>query len=604
MYKEISDSFNGSLKDYIPFPKYQDHASYDALPAENRSLAIKNAEKYLHFNFTGIPATVFMEYVRTGNRKDFETLNFTKRYALNALILGECYEHSGRFTDDIINGVYSICEESAWQLPAHNSYVRDTPSHILPDVTDPIIDLFAAETGALLATISYLFYDEFDKISPVINKMIKAKLNERIYKPYMERHFWWMGNGDEPMCNWTVWCTQNVLLSVFLNPDTDADFRNAVLKKAAYSIDSFLKDYGEDGCCDEGALYYSHSALCLYYCTRILNFVTENAFNSVYSIPKIKNIATYIFKVNVSGSYYFNYADCSAVLSPAGAGEFLFAREIGDEEMMRFAAADYKRDHTSKTEEELNLYQVLSSEFTAPDMLNFDTDRPIVHSDFYYSSVGVFIAHDKKLSVSVKAGDNNDSHNHNDTGSLIVYKEGKPVLIDVGVETYTKDTFSDKRYDIWTMQSAYHNLPTVNNVMQRNGEKYRATNVETFLSDNISDIRMDIASAYPKEANLKSYTRHVSLYKNKQLVIEDEISFVKGDLDNNSYFLSFMTYEKPCIHGNSVSIGNANLQIIGRCLISYETIAINDARLKWAWKHDIYRIIIMPADSKLMMILN
>ncbi len=41
-----------------------------------------------------------------------------------------------------------ICEESAWQLPAHNSYIRDTPQLPLPDTTRPIVDLFAAETGA------------------------------------------------------------------------------------------------------------------------------------------------------------------------------------------------------------------------------------------------------------------------------------------------------------------------------------------------------------------------------------------------------------------------------------------------------------------------
>ena len=34
---------------------------------------------------------------------------------------------------------------------AHNSYIRDTPQLPLPDTTRPIVDLFAAETGALLA---------------------------------------------------------------------------------------------------------------------------------------------------------------------------------------------------------------------------------------------------------------------------------------------------------------------------------------------------------------------------------------------------------------------------------------------------------------------
>lgn len=54
------------------------------------------------------------------------------------------------------------------------------------------------------------------------------------------------GPGEEPMCNWTAWCTQNVLLTAFLG-DTDQDTRRQVFRKAARSLDFFLKDYGEDG---------------------------------------------------------------------------------------------------------------------------------------------------------------------------------------------------------------------------------------------------------------------------------------------------------------------------------------------------------------------
>ncbi len=48
---------------------------------------------------------------------------------------------------------------------------------------------------------------------------------------------------------------------------------------------------------------------------------------------------------------------------------------------------------------------------------------------------------------------------HNDTGSVTVYKKRSPLLIDVGVESYTKKTFSSRRYEIWTMQSRYHICP-------------------------------------------------------------------------------------------------------------------------------------------------
>ena len=53
---------------------------------------------------------------------------------------------------------------------AHNSYIRDTPQLPLPDTTRPIVDLFAAETGALLALARYLLPDELDTAAPGITR--------------------------------------------------------------------------------------------------------------------------------------------------------------------------------------------------------------------------------------------------------------------------------------------------------------------------------------------------------------------------------------------------------------------------------------------------
>lgn len=157
---------------------------------------------------------------------------------LCALVSAECVEHKGRFLDEIADTVWAICEESAWQLPAHNSYVRDTPQLPLPDTTRPIVDLFAAETGALLALTRYLLPDELDTAAPGITARMERELDARILTPYFTSHFWWMGNGEEPMCNWTSWCTQNVLLTVFLLPTTQQQ-RKAAVKQAAYSLDCF-----------------------------------------------------------------------------------------------------------------------------------------------------------------------------------------------------------------------------------------------------------------------------------------------------------------------------------------------------------------------------
>jgi hypothetical protein len=63
---------------------------------------------------------------------------------------------------------------------------------------------------------------------------------------------------------------------------------------------------------------------------------------------------------------------------------------------------------------------------------------------------------------------------HNDVGNFLLYCDSVPVLVEAGVETYTKFTFSSARYGIWTMQSGYHNLPTLNGIDQEPGKEHCA----------------------------------------------------------------------------------------------------------------------------------
>ena len=78
---------------------------------------------------------------------------------------------------------------------------------------------------------------------------------------------------------------------------------------------------------------------------------------------------------------------------------------------------------------------------------------------------------------AAKGGHNNESHNHNDIGTFILYKGSVPIFADAGVGTYTKSTFDHNRYTIWSMQSSWHNLPAINGKPQKNGAHYKASDV-------------------------------------------------------------------------------------------------------------------------------
>ena len=208
------------LPGYRPFPPAKERTAWQGLPLRAKQRFLQAGEAALQTPIAPLPLSLWLDFTHTGRRTPWETAYFSRRARLCALVSAECVEHEGRFLGAIADTVWAICEESAWQLPAHNSYIRDTPQLPLPDTTRPIVDLFAAETGALLALTRYLLPDELDAAAPGITARMERELDARILTPYFTSHFWWMGNGEEPMCNWTSWCTQNVLLTVFLLPTT------------------------------------------------------------------------------------------------------------------------------------------------------------------------------------------------------------------------------------------------------------------------------------------------------------------------------------------------------------------------------------------------
>lgn len=595
MFFELAECYQGTLSDFMPYSPASSRQAWEGLEPNLKREIIKNAEPYLNYNYPSIPATLYMKFCRMGNRTDFEEVYFKRRNVLNTLVLAECVEYQGRFLDDIINGIFVLCEESGWQLPPHNSYMRHTPNRLLPDVTAPVLDLFACETGAELAMIYYLLKQELSRISLDIPKRIMHELDTRIIKPYLDTHFWWMGNGNEPMCNWTIWCTQNILLTTFTTGQSEY-VKSRVFKKATQSIDYFLKEYGDDGCCDEGAQYYRHAALCLFNAMEVLNGVTNNYFSSLYENQKIKNMAAYIDHVHVSGPYYINFADCSAKAGFAGVREFLFGKRTWNLSLMSFAAEHYQANPDPLLQSEINLFYRIQSIFTHQEITHF---KPTSHPkpDLFYPSVGLFIARDKNFCLAVKAGDNDDSHNHNDTGSFTIYKHGQPLFVDIGVESYTKKTFSSERYDIWTMQSDYHNTPTINHLMQKAGAHYKATNVQTCFTDATSFIKMNLATAYPDNGNLTSYHRQVSLYKDtvyqdNRIVITDTI-IPNSDINSDSnIILNLITYEKPSLQNEQILIGQLAILELSPCFshIEIEQLPITDPRLALCWDHDLYRI--------------
>ena len=577
----------------VLYPPYADRAAWAALPGAARWKAAGDAALQDADTLPRLPLSLWLRFTQNGDRTAWEHAYFARRRTLCALVMAEAVTGAGTYLPAIADLAWAICEESAWQLPAHNSYIRDTPQLPLPDVTRPIVDLFAAETGALIATVYGLLGAALDGYAPGFSARLKGEVERRVLAPYRTAHFWWMGSGEEPMCNWTPWCTQNVLLAAA--QCAPAETLPVYVKQAAYSIDCFLKDYGEDGCCSEGAQYYRHAALTMFNALDLLCRIAPGVFDDVWAEPKIRNMAEYIVNMHIAGPYYLNFADCSPLAGARGVREFLFGQRVASAPLMTLAARDWAdalqqpdpdRLHHPDDSEGINLYYHIQTALAEQKVLAFaQSAAPALPRDVWYPSVGILACRRGAYTLGAKAGNNADSHNHNDVGSVTLYKNGAPLLIDVGVETYSKKTFSPQRYEIWTMQSSWHNLPEFEpegaGYQQQPGADFAARDVA--VSDALDAITMDIAPAYGAVPGLGFYRRRVQLGETG-LTLQEKTDYP------GTVALTLISVEKPAVEGGTVQFGTlAAAHIKGFARIATEAVPITDPRLRQAWPDTLYR---------------
>jgi hypothetical protein len=98
-------------------PGYKDRQFWEGLPANIRMEYIKSAESYLDYNWPVVKATDYLEFIRSGNRRQGAYSACSN--ALISLVMGELIEGKGRFTDQIINAVWYFSEQTWWGWSAH-----------------------------------------------------------------------------------------------------------------------------------------------------------------------------------------------------------------------------------------------------------------------------------------------------------------------------------------------------------------------------------------------------------------------------------------------------------------------------------------------------
>jgi hypothetical protein len=596
--------------DWKPFPRFQDRQSWTALPEVGRQYLLKLGEQALAKPIPALPATLYLEYARNGNRSRFESVYFERRAQLQSLTLAECVEAKGRFLDAAANALWAICEESSWCFPAHVGAQKAGVG--LPDTTEPIVDLFAGESAVSVSWTLYLLGPELDRVSPQIRLRAQRELANRVLNPVFERDdFGWMAlnvtNPNHRPNNWTPWIAASVLTTA-LTSEADPRRRVFIAHKMLRSLDGFLKFYPPDGGCDEGPGYWSRAGGSLLDCLDLLHSATEGKLD-VFQQPIIQEIGRFISRVHISGDYYVPIGDCSARMGPEHDLVFRYGSRIHDQDLIALAADGAKPP--SILGERSSFGRQIYAVFDLADILALPSGPTPLTRDVWLPSADMQLMTARSqadstsgLYVAAWGAHNAQSHNHNDVGNVLVFVDGQPALIDVGAPTYTAQTFSSRRYEIWAMQSAFHNVPTINGVMQSAGRQFAAREVRYQNTDQFAELTMDLAPAYPAAAKVEQWRRTVRLNRGESVEIAETFELKENTGPTIENLLTPMEVGVPegvanpagklFLRSSSIP-GKPRTSLVlefdpHKLSANVETIELKDERLIQSWGKRLYRI--------------
>lgn len=427
---------------------------------------------------------------RDGDRVSWEDPAFARQHRLTRASIAAAVLLDDRRIDEVIDGVQLLCEQSSWCWPAHDDTFARHRS-VLATVTDPYLDLGAGEVVSQLAWIDHLLGTQLDARAPGIRARIRHEAHVRVFRPFVERRDWhWLGlDGD--VHNWNPWIHSAVLTAaVQLHDDPDP-----VIDLVVEGLERYLLALPDDGAIDEGYSYWWNGA-----CRALetLDILESSAGRRLPELLSVRETVAFPHRCHLGGEWYANLADGQARPQTQVPWHALHraARRMGDAD----AAAHAASHRGAAPSEEAGLGRLVR-ELTDADWLAAEPATPPLPRDVWLPSTQVLLARRHAgsaagLGLVVKGGHNAEHHNHNDVGSFIVTSDGVPVVVDPGRPTYTQATFGPDRYAIWTMQSAWHNTPTIAGVDQSPGRDRAAAAVEVSVTDAVSSLSLDLDAAY------------------------------------------------------------------------------------------------------------
>lgn len=563
---------------YAPqFPAMGERAAWEAVDAADREDLIALAESWRGRPYPLLTAGMYASFVRTGSRRDCENPYFDRRRKLCAAALHVCLTGTEDFLPDVEDGLVLLCEETAWAISAHAGL---NAAHPFPDDRATIVDLFAAQTGMILSFVCQLLRD---RLHPDLYDRVRREVERRVLTPFMTcNDEWWMGYTRKDLNNWTPWIISNILMAANVWHFGGA----ALIERACMMLDRWLDVVPADGGCDEGAGYWNMAGGAFLDCLMALESM---AGVDLWQNDKVWRMMAYPELVYLGSGWFANFADCDA--RPYISGERLqyAGQKTGNPALVRMGVEMWGLP-SKELSDTPHLSRALMRIFAKP------AKAEVAVQDWrsvWLPDLQVRISDKDGMTVAMKGGHNNESHNHNDVGSFLVMAYGEMQVVDAGNMVYTAKTFSDRRYELWNCRAMYHNVPIIGGCEQQAGAQYAARDVQA----DVLGMMLDMAAAYPGEAGVLQCRR--SFRHDITLCVRDEIVCAK----EQTVSWVFMLRHAPLIDQNAqcCELTDSDFRIDwsggAPLTAAVEEIKITDARMAKSYPDSLWRLTLTAEPS-------
>jgi len=522
--------------EFSPFPRVSDRSAWAevarAVGPDVVQQLVSDAERLAAQDVPALPATLYLEFQRTGQREGYQEPSGVRRQMLATMALAECLEDKGRFLDPLLDVVWAICEESSWAMPAHQGE--------LADMDRPVIDLGAAGVGLALAEFDHLLAERMD---PLVGKRIRYEVDRRLTTPYLGRHdFWWMYNTQfRTVNNWTAVCTGGVVgAALYLEPDKAR--LAEIICRGARSLHDYLDTFDEDGGSSEGPGYWGYGFGHYVLLAQLVEAATGGTV-SLLEGERIRKIAQFPLRTMLTPGAFANFSDCDAEVHYPTSLLVYLAQRLDLPGLMQLAREQPEGGRGGQLPWALrNLLWRVEPE---PPGRFVPAKR-----DWFSGMMWMFARHNPDdpdaLVLAAKGGHNGEMHNQNDVGSLIVRYRQESLIAELGRGRYTKAYFGPQRYEHLVNSSLGHSTPVPNGKAQLPGKEHGATLVERRADDSVDAMTIEMRGAYPPEADLGSLRRTVALHRDTPegwVELEDVAVFSSGPGMLESALLTFSDVE-------------------------------------------------------------